>query len=82
MTAEAGQRELRGAYRAWVRACHPDVGGDVDAFVAGLARWRRRIGSSGAAPVVVYRRPRGPVSFLVAWCARRRRRRQRAATLR
>jgi hypothetical protein len=30
----------RQAFRAWVRASHPDLGGDPDEFVAGLARWR------------------------------------------
>jgi hypothetical protein len=30
----------RAAYRAFVRANHPDRGGDPEAFVAGLARFR------------------------------------------
>jgi hypothetical protein len=30
----------RAAYRTFVREHHPDRGGDVDAFVAGLARFR------------------------------------------
>jgi hypothetical protein len=30
----------RAAYRAFVRDHHPDRGGDPDAFVAGLARFR------------------------------------------
>jgi hypothetical protein len=30
----------RAAYRAFVREHHPDRGGDPDAFVAGLARFR------------------------------------------
>lgn len=30
----------RAAYRAFVRAHHPDRGGDPDEFVAGLARFR------------------------------------------
>ncbi len=30
----------RAAYRAFVRENHPDRGGDPDAFVAGLARFR------------------------------------------
>jgi hypothetical protein len=28
-------------FRAWVRAHHPDAGGDSEAFVAGLTAWRR-----------------------------------------
>jgi hypothetical protein len=32
--------EERAAYRAFVREHHPDRGGDPDAFVAGLARFR------------------------------------------
>ncbi|HWG13679.1 MAG TPA: hypothetical protein VG268_10455 [Streptosporangiaceae bacterium] len=31
-------------FRAWVRAHHPDAGGDPDSFVAGLAAWRQRRG--------------------------------------
>ncbi|MHC8505551.1 hypothetical protein HF519_24795 [Pseudonocardia bannensis] len=32
--------EERAAYRAFIRDNHPDRGGDPDAFVAGLARFR------------------------------------------
>jgi hypothetical protein len=32
--------EERAAYRAFVREHHPDRGGDPEAFVAGLARFR------------------------------------------
>jgi hypothetical protein len=32
--------EERAAYRAFVRENHPDRGGDPDAFVAGLARFK------------------------------------------
>lgn len=32
--------EDRAAYRRWVREHHPDVGGDPQAFAAGLARVR------------------------------------------
>jgi hypothetical protein len=32
--------EERAAYRAFVREHHPDRGGDPDAFIAGLARFR------------------------------------------
>lgn len=34
--------EERATYRAFVRDHHPDRGGDPDAFVAGLARFRAR----------------------------------------
>jgi hypothetical protein len=34
---EAGQRR---EFRAWVRAHHPDAGGDPGEFAAGLRRWR------------------------------------------
>ncbi|HXV92451.1 MAG TPA: hypothetical protein VD813_04060 [Pseudonocardia sp.] len=33
--------EERAAYRAFVREHHPDRGGDPEAFVAGLARFRQ-----------------------------------------
>lgn len=38
--------EERSAFRAFVRAHHPDRGGDPDVFVAGLARF----GTSAATP--------------------------------
>ena len=34
----------RAAYRAFVRDHHPDRGGDPDAFVAGLVRFRDSVG--------------------------------------
>jgi hypothetical protein len=47
----------RGEYRAWVRARHPDAGGDPGEFAAGLALWRERLahetdegGTGGATP--------------------------------
>jgi hypothetical protein len=33
----------RGEFRAWVRARHPDVGGEPGEFAAGLALWRERL---------------------------------------
>lgn len=75
----------RRAYRAWLRAHHPDLGGDRDAFEAGLRFWRARLGHPGgtrAAPVTAYRRPRGPVAWLVRRVARRRARRERRLRLR
>lgn len=32
--------QQRAAYRRWIRENHPDMGGDPDAFAAGLARYR------------------------------------------
>ena len=40
MTGPGRTPEERAAYRAFVREHHPDRGGDPDAFVAGLARFR------------------------------------------
>lgn len=45
--------EERAAFRAFVREHHPDRGGDPDAFVAGLARFR-------ADPAVAADRPDDP----------------------
>lgn len=45
MTSE----QERAAYRAFVRAHHPDRGGDPDEFVAGLARLRAGAPDSGDA---------------------------------
>jgi hypothetical protein len=36
-------------FRAWVRAHHPDRGGDQESFVAGLAAWQRRRHPAGKA---------------------------------
>ena len=41
----AGKR----AFRAWVRAHHPDLGGDPEAFAEGLRQWRARM--TGLPPV-------------------------------
>jgi len=58
----------RRAYLAFVREHHPDRGGDVDVFVAGLAEFQARRASTRSAdqalsrydaPVVVVVRPRG-----------------------
>ncbi|MEV6642215.1 hypothetical protein [Amycolatopsis sp. NPDC051371] len=37
---DAGDAASRAAFRAFVRAHHPDVGGDPAQFAAGLARFR------------------------------------------
>jgi hypothetical protein len=44
-----GDDQKRREFRAWVRAHHPDRGGDAESFVAGLAAWRQRLGPSGQA---------------------------------
>ncbi len=40
----------RAAYRAFIRDNHPDRGGDPDAFVAGLARFRSGAAVSDGGP--------------------------------
>ncbi|SFS66805.1 hypothetical protein [Saccharopolyspora flava] len=56
----------RAEIRAFVRENHPDVGGDPEAFAAGLARLRARLPDDARdddprfwAPIVVEVRPRG-----------------------
>ncbi|GAA4077959.1 hypothetical protein GCM10022214_39810 [Actinomadura miaoliensis] len=68
---------LRSAYRAWVRAHHPDLGGDVEEFIAGLAHWRARIAPPMSPPghqvqVGVFR-SRGGLWQVARWWRRRRR---------
>jgi hypothetical protein len=62
-------------FRAWVRAHHPDAGGDSEAFVAGLTAWRRRRGVARGAPVarpeVTVFRSRHGMWMLVRWWRRR-----------
>lgn len=82
--------EARRRYRAFIRANHPDAGGDPEVFAAGLARLRTRLrpGQSPVrtgpdrydAPVVVVRDPSavgGVVQRLRAWYRRKRRTRVR-----
>jgi hypothetical protein len=66
---DAGQRR---AFRAWVRAHHPDAGGDQDEFTAGIARWRRLLagGDAPAAEVSVFR-ARGGLWRAQRWWQRR-----------
>ncbi|MGI8311328.1 hypothetical protein [Saccharopolyspora hattusasensis] len=67
----------RAAIRAFVRANHPDVGGDPEAFVAGLAELRdRRPRDRYDAPVVVVHRPRGIQGLVRRMRARWERRRR------
>ncbi|MET9000853.1 hypothetical protein [Amycolatopsis sp. Hca4] len=72
MTArEPRDPEGRAAFRAFVRAHHPDVGGDPAEFAAGLARFREPAPDARFdAPVTFVRRRRG----LAAVLARFRRR--------
>jgi hypothetical protein len=49
-------------FRAWVRAHHPDRGGDPESFVAGLAAWRQRrspAAQAARAEVTVFRSQHG-----------------------
>lgn len=75
--------EERRAYRAFLRATHPDLGGDPDAFVAGLARWRAAAPppapTTGA--VSFHHRRRG-VGVFLDWLLEARRRRRRAPRVR
>ncbi|GAA1291113.1 hypothetical protein [Saccharothrix xinjiangensis] len=50
-------RRRSAEFRAFVRANHPDVGGDPDAFALGLAALREELDERWDAPVVVERRP-------------------------
>ncbi|WP_344886106.1 hypothetical protein [Allokutzneria multivorans] len=74
--ASARERERRAAIRDFVRAHHPDVGGDPDEFVAGLARLRAEFGEprGNAAPadeVSFVVRRRGVRGLLQRWRSRR-----------
>lgn len=65
----------RAEIRAFIRANHPDVGGDPEVFAAGLARLRARPDDPRFdAPVVVEVRPHGVRGLLHrARCRWRRR---------
>ncbi|RZS43638.1 hypothetical protein EV193_102619 [Herbihabitans rhizosphaerae] len=68
--------EERAAYRAFVKAHHPDRGGDPDAFVAGIQELKASPPPTTDPPVVVVRRPRGVRRIAVQvnkWWRRRRR---------
>ncbi|SDM73339.1 hypothetical protein [Allokutzneria albata] len=75
MTDPARQR--RAAIREFVRANHPDVGGDPAEFVAGLARLRAGFDGppapAGAEEVVFVVRRRGVRGLVQRWRERRRR---------
>ena len=81
---QPGLSGQQAAFRAWVRAHHPDLGGDPEAFAEGLRQWRARmtglppVPGPTAAAAVVYRRRRGAAGWVAHW----RRRRQRLRSLR
>ncbi len=66
----------RREFRAWVRAHHPDAGGDSEAFVAGLTAWRRRRNAEQEVlmdrPRVTAFRARHGMWTLARWWRRRR----------
>ncbi len=68
----------RREYHAWVRAHHPDAGGDPDSFAAALPAWQQRLaGRAGedrpAAPAVTVFRTRHGFWVLERWWRRRHR---------
>lgn len=66
----------RQAFRAWVRAHHPDAGGDPEEFVAGLTRWRAQLAIPAGCPggeVTVFR-TRGGLWLIERWWQRHQRR--------
>jgi len=66
----------RQAFRAWVRAHHPDAGGDPEEFAAGLSRWRAQLAipaGCGGAEVTVFR-TRGGLWLIERWWQRHQRR--------
>ncbi|KAB2347009.1 hypothetical protein [Actinomadura rudentiformis] len=67
----------RAAFRAWIRANHPDAGGDPEVFATGLRRRRPAPAARAHGRVTVVRRRRGPGGALQRWLERRRRRRAR-----
>lgn len=85
-TTERGEAERaqRSMERAFIRAHHPDVGGDPQAFVEGLAALRRGQRSAPAGPVTVvatHRIRSAPGRLLRRW-RRARRAAQRSTRLR
>ncbi|MCX9193734.1 hypothetical protein C3Y87_20590 [Carbonactinospora thermoautotrophica] len=68
------------AFRAWVRAHHPDLGGDPETFAQGLDEWRTTLDGrppTAGAQVTAYRRRRGLLGWAARWWTRRQRRRSR-----
>ena len=67
----------RAEYRAFVRENHPDRGGDPDAFVAGLARFKEPADPRFDAPIEVVRPLPVPVRVAIALIRTVRRQRNR-----
>jgi hypothetical protein len=70
------ETRARREFRAWVRACHPDAGGDPEEFAAGLSRWRTQFAipaGCGEAEVTVFR-TRGGLWLIERWWQRHQRR--------
>ncbi|MCO5974011.1 hypothetical protein [Actinoallomurus soli] len=69
-------RADRHDFNLWVRAHHPDVGGDPERFAAGLERWRAGAATGvgaktwGTGNVTVFR-SRGGLWPLARWARRR-----------
>ncbi|HEY0716421.1 MAG TPA: hypothetical protein VGD68_02300 [Streptosporangiaceae bacterium] len=72
---DPGAQERR-EFRAWVRAHHPDAGGDPDSFVTGLAAWHQHrgqpVGPGPARPGVTVFRTRHGMWVLIRWWRRHR----------
>jgi hypothetical protein len=69
--------EERAAYRAFVRENHPDRGGDPDAFVAGLERFKAGDDGRFDAPIEVVRPLPMPLRVAIALIRTVRRQRER-----
>lgn len=61
-------------YRRFVRANHPDFGGDPEVFAAGVRRFHQTSPTHG--DIVVVRQRRGLPRLVAVLAARRRRRRR------
>ncbi len=81
VSAGAPPHDVRAAFRRFARLHHPDLGGNQEAFRAGLEAYQRLAGlraPSSGAEVVFHRRPRGLEVLTAGWKARRDRRHRRA----
>jgi hypothetical protein len=76
VTGTGLETRARREFRAWVRACHPDAGGNPEEFAAGLSRWRTQLAipaGCGEAEVTVFR-TRGGLWLIGRWWQRYQRR--------
>jgi hypothetical protein len=78
---QTAQVRLRQEYRAFLRASHPDRGGDPEVFAAELRHWRALLAGEAGAPdgeprVTAFRRGPWPVRMGRAFTAAVRRRRR------